>query len=58
VLDAYGERSFARRFTAFVSFQNLLNRQIDVARTPLLTLGTPFLAQGGVRFNWGGTRSN
>ena len=54
VLDAYGERSFARRFTAFVSIQNLFNRQIDVARTPLLTLGTPFLAQGGVRFNWGG----
>jgi len=55
VLDAYGERSFAPKWVAFVSVQNLFNRQIDVARTPLLTLGTPFLAQGGVRFRWGGT---
>jgi len=55
VLDAYGERSFAPKWVAFVSVQNLFHRQIDVARTPLLTLGTPFLAQGGVRFRWGGT---
>jgi outer membrane receptor protein involved in Fe transport len=55
VLDVYGERSFAPKWTAFVSVQNLFNRQIDVAETPLLTLGTPFLAQGGVRFRWGGT---
>jgi outer membrane receptor protein involved in Fe transport len=54
VLDAYGERSFAPKWVAFVSVQNLFNRQIDVARTPLLTLGTPLLAQGGVRFRWGG----
>ncbi|HWZ52683.1 MAG TPA: TonB-dependent receptor [Granulicella sp.] len=58
VLDAYGERSFAPNWVAFVAVQNLLDRQIDVARTPLLTLGTPFTAQGGVRFRWGGTTVN
>jgi outer membrane receptor protein involved in Fe transport len=52
-MDVYGERSFSRRWTAFVAGQNLLNRQIDVARTPILTLGTPFTMQGGVRFRWG-----
>jgi hypothetical protein len=36
----------------YVSFQNLLDRSIETARTPTLTLGTPFVAQGGVRLNW------
>lgn len=54
VIDAYGERSFGTRWTAFVGAQNLMDRSVDVARTPILTLGTPFTAQGGVRFRWGG----
>jgi outer membrane receptor protein involved in Fe transport len=54
VIDAYGERSFGQRWTAFVGAQNLMDRSVDVSRTPILTLGTPFLAQGGVRFRWGG----
>jgi outer membrane receptor protein involved in Fe transport len=52
-MDAYGERSFAHRWTLFLAGQNLLDRKIDVARTPILTLGTPFTMQGGVRFRWG-----
>ncbi len=55
-LDAYGERSLGRGFTAFVSGQNLLGKRADVARTPVLTQGIPFVAQGGVRFGWGGVR--
>ncbi|WP_128913533.1 TonB-dependent receptor [Granulicella sibirica] len=54
--DLYGERSFARRFTAFASIQNLTNRRADVAKTPVLSLGTPILAQGGIRVNFGGAR--
>lgn len=54
-MDLYAERSFAQRWTLFFSAQNLLDRSIDVARTPVLTLGTPFTAQGGVRFQWGAT---
>jgi outer membrane receptor protein involved in Fe transport len=53
-LDAYGERSLGRGFTAFVSVQNVLDRRADVARTPVLTQGIPVVAQGGIRFGWGG----
>ncbi len=50
---AYGERRIGRGFTAFVSGQNLLDRRADVARTPVLTQGIPFIAQGGIRYGWG-----
>ena len=56
LLDVYGEHGLGRGFLAFVSVQNLLNQRPEVARTPLLTLGNPVLAQGGVRYAWGGTR--
>ena len=52
-LDVYGERGLGRGFLAFVSVQNVLNQRMEVARTPLLMLGNPVLAQGGVRFGWG-----
>lgn len=54
VMDVYGEHALPRGWTAFVSVQNLFNERPEVARTPLLTLGNPVLAQGGVRFGWGG----
>ncbi len=57
VMDLYGERSFKGRWTVFVAGQNLLDRKIDVARTPILTQGTPFTIQGGVRLHWGGSDS-
>ena len=53
VLDAYAEYRVRSHVSAYLSFQNLLNRSIETARTPNLTLGTPFVAQGGVRLNWG-----
>jgi outer membrane receptor protein involved in Fe transport len=53
-LDAYGSRSLGRGFTAFVSGQNLLDRRAEVSRTPLLTQGIPFIAQGGIKYDWGG----
>jgi outer membrane receptor protein involved in Fe transport len=53
VLDAYAEGRLNRRLSAYLSFQNLLNRSIDTARTPNLTLGTPFTAQGGLRLIFG-----
>ena len=55
-LDVYGERGLGRRFLVFVSVQNVLNQRMEVARTPLLTLGNAVLAQGGIRFGWGGNR--
>jgi outer membrane receptor protein involved in Fe transport len=54
--DVYGERSFAGRWTAFGSVENLLNQRADVSRTPVLTLGSGIVAQGGVRVRWGGAQ--
>jgi outer membrane receptor protein involved in Fe transport len=54
VLDAYAETRLRGPLSAYLSFQNLLNRSIETARTPNLTLGTPFTAQGGLRLRWGG----
>ncbi len=52
VLDAYAEGRIDSHVSAYVSFQNLLDRAIETARTPYLTLGTPFTAQGGIRVQW------
>jgi outer membrane receptor protein involved in Fe transport len=51
-LDLYARRDFGPRWTASLILNNLLNQRPDVARTPTLTLGTPFLAEGGVAFHW------
>jgi outer membrane receptor protein involved in Fe transport len=51
VLDAFAEYRVRPRISLDLSLQNLLNRSIETARTPTLTLGTPFIAQGGLRFN-------
>ncbi len=56
-MGIYAQRTFTNHWTFFVAGQNLLNRSVDVARTPILTLGTPFTAQGGVKFRWGTTES-
>jgi len=53
VLDAFAERCIGGGFTAFVSGQNLLGRRVEVARTPVLTLGSPVMVEGGLRFQWG-----
>ena len=53
-MDVYGERSIANRLTVFGSVANLLNQRADVSRTPVLTLGSGILAQGGVKLRWGG----
>lgn len=52
VLDAYADYRVHRHMSLYLSFQNLLNRDIETARTPSLTLGTPFVAQGGIRLDW------
>ncbi len=52
VLDAYAEYRVHSHISLDLSLQNLLNRSIETARTPNLTLGTPFIAQGGVRLNF------
>ena len=47
--DVYASHSFGPRWEVFMSVENLLDRSIDVGRTPIRTLGTPQLASVGVR---------
>jgi outer membrane receptor protein involved in Fe transport len=56
-LDLYARRSFHTHWAASVSLQNLTNQRPDVARTPTPTLGSPFLAQGGLEYHFSRTGS-
>lgn len=47
-LDAYASRALTPRFQLYASGENLLNRAIEVGRTPSLTLGTPAVATVGI----------
>jgi outer membrane receptor protein involved in Fe transport len=46
-LDAYGSHDFGKRFQVFIAGENLLNRQIEVSKTPTATLGTPRVGRAG-----------
>ena len=50
-LDLSARHDFGTHWNASVALNNLLNQRPDVARTPILTLGSPFLAQAGVTFH-------
>ncbi|MDP9037775.1 MAG: TonB-dependent receptor [Acidobacteriota bacterium] len=52
LLDLLVRHDFGAQWTGSFSAQNLLNRRPDVARTPILTLGSPLLVQGGLEFHW------
>ncbi len=52
-LDAYASRAFGKRFEVFAAGENLLDRDIEVGRTPTLTLGTPRVGRIGVRIRLG-----
>jgi outer membrane receptor protein involved in Fe transport len=51
-LDLSAQHNFGPHLTANAILTNLLNQRPDVARTPTLTLGSPFLAQAGLTFYW------
>jgi outer membrane receptor protein involved in Fe transport len=46
-LDAYASHDFGARIQFFAAGENLLNRQIEVGKTPTTTLGTPRVARIG-----------
>jgi outer membrane receptor protein involved in Fe transport len=50
-LDAQISRRVTPQVTVFAAAQNLTNVRYEVGRTPVLTLGPPALARGGIRFN-------
>lgn len=47
--NAFASHTFRGRYETFVAAENLLNRRIEVGRTPTLTLGQPQSVRGGVR---------
>jgi len=51
-MGLYGRHDFGSHWTASLLLDNLLNQRQQVARTPNLSLGSPFLAQGGLAFHW------
>jgi len=54
-LDAYASHDFGKRFQMFTAGENLLNRQIEVAKTPTTTLSMPRVARIGFQVLLGGT---
>jgi outer membrane receptor protein involved in Fe transport len=51
LVDLYGEHTFGERWRIYMQVQNLLNQPVEAGRTPLLTLGSPIVVIGGVRFS-------
>ena len=54
-LDLSALHDFGARWSASLILNNLLNQRPNVARTPILTLGSPFLAQAGLAYHWNRT---
>ncbi len=52
-MNAYASHTFRRRYEAFVAADNLLDRRIEVGRTPTLTLGQKQSVRGGLRITFG-----
>ena len=48
-LDAYASRDFRSRFEIFAAGENLLDRAIEVSKTPTTTLGQPRVARIGIQ---------
>jgi outer membrane receptor protein involved in Fe transport len=51
-IDLSSKRQLPHGLSLFAGAQNLLNRSIDAGRTPILTLASPRLVQGGLRYNF------
>jgi outer membrane receptor protein involved in Fe transport len=50
--DVSAERQLRWGLSVFAGAQNLLNREIDAGRTPILTLAAPRLVQAGMRYTF------
>jgi outer membrane receptor protein involved in Fe transport len=55
-LDAYASHDFGKRLQVFSAGENLLNRQIQVAKTPTTTLAMPRVARVGFLVSFGGAK--
>lgn len=55
-LDAFASRPLGSRFEVFAAGENLLDRTIEVGKTPTVTLGDPRVVRGGLQLRLGGGR--
>ncbi len=55
-LDAYASHNFGSHVQFFAAGENLLDRTIEVSKTPSTTLATRRLARAGLQLQFGGTR--
>jgi outer membrane receptor protein involved in Fe transport len=55
-LDAYASHDFGKSLQIFTAGENLLNRQIEVAKTPTTTLSMPRVARIGFQMTLGSAR--
>jgi outer membrane receptor protein involved in Fe transport len=53
-LDVYASHDFGKRFRVFAAGENLLDRSIEVGKTPTATLGSPRVAHAGIQVQFGG----
>ena len=52
VVDVFASRAIATRLHVFVGVENLFDTVVEVGRTPILSVGLPRTAHGGVRVFW------
>jgi outer membrane receptor protein involved in Fe transport len=52
VVDVFASRAIASRLHVFVGIENLFDTVVEVGRTPILSVGLPRTAHGGVRVFW------
>jgi outer membrane receptor protein involved in Fe transport len=52
IVDVFASRALASRLTVFVGVENLFDTEVQVGRTPILSVGLPRTAHGGVRVFW------
>jgi outer membrane receptor protein involved in Fe transport len=52
-LDAYASHDFGKRLEVFAAGENLLDRQIEVGKTPTTTLGAPRTGRAGLLIRLG-----
>jgi outer membrane receptor protein involved in Fe transport len=51
-VDLFAGRSISHGVDAFVAIENLINERYTISFSPIPTLGPPFLARAGLRFNF------
>jgi outer membrane receptor protein involved in Fe transport len=52
VVDVFASRAIASRLHVFVGVENLFDSEVQVGRTPILSVGLPRTAHGGLRVFW------